>query len=81
MLRKTITLTPHQNDWVKSQINSGEYGTDSEYIRDLIRADEEYKKDIEYVRAALEEGEKSGVYEGTMEDIWNEAMERHNIDV
>ena len=81
MLRKTITLTDHQNDWVKSQINSGKYGNDSEYIRDLIRADEEKKKEIAFFRAAIIEGEESGIYEGTMDDIWNEAMKRHNIDV
>ncbi|PTB82677.1 type II toxin-antitoxin system ParD family antitoxin, partial [Pseudidiomarina aestuarii] len=37
MHRKTITLTEHQDDWVKTQIESGNFGNDSEYIRHLIR--------------------------------------------
>ena len=26
MLRKIITVTPQQDAWIKSQINSGQYG-------------------------------------------------------
>jgi len=40
MHRKTITLTEQQDDWVKGQIESGHFGNDSEYIRDLIRRDQ-----------------------------------------
>jgi hypothetical protein len=35
-VRKTITLTDQQDNWVKAQINAGHYTNDSEYIRDLI---------------------------------------------
>src|SRR5690606_5021311 len=41
VVRKTITLTEQQNDWVKMRIGSGDYTNDSEYIRDLIRRDQE----------------------------------------
>jgi antitoxin ParD1/3/4 len=37
MHRKTITLTEQQNGRVKSRIESGQCGSDSEYIRHLIR--------------------------------------------
>ena len=37
MHRKTITLTEQQDSWVKGQIESGQFGNDSEYIRYLIR--------------------------------------------
>lgn len=36
IVRKTISLTEQQDQWVKSQINAGHYTNDSEYIRDLI---------------------------------------------
>ena len=35
-VRKTITLTDDQNDWIKSQIEAGHYINGSECIRDLI---------------------------------------------
>jgi antitoxin ParD1/3/4 len=58
--RKTITITDNQDNWIKSQINAGEFTNDSEYIRDLIRRDQTSQADIEVIRAALIEGEESG---------------------
>ena len=60
MHRKTITLTEQQDDWVKDQIESGHFGNDSEYIRDLIRRDQQAKERLARLRQALADGESSG---------------------
>ncbi len=60
MHRKTITLTEQQDDWVKGQVESGHFGNDSEYIRDLIRRDQQAKERLSMLRQALAEGESSG---------------------
>ncbi|MFO7530736.1 MAG: type II toxin-antitoxin system ParD family antitoxin [Marinobacter sp.] len=60
MHRKTITLTEQQDEWVKGQIESGHFGNDSEYIRDLIRRDQLAKERLVTLRQALAEGESSG---------------------
>lgn len=60
MHRKTITLTEQQDDWVKAQIESGHFGNDSEYIRDLIRRDQRAKERLADLRQALADGESSG---------------------
>lgn len=59
-VRKTITLTDQQDNWIKSQIEAGHYTNDSEIIRDLIRREQERSAEIEAIRAALIEGENSG---------------------
>jgi antitoxin ParD1/3/4 len=59
-VRKTITLTDQQDRWIKSQIDAGYYTNDSEFIRDLIRRDQERSAEIEAIRAALIDGENSG---------------------
>jgi len=59
-IRKTITLTEQQDGWVKAQIDAGHYTNDSEYIRDLIRREQERSAQIEAIRSALIEGEASG---------------------
>jgi antitoxin ParD1/3/4 len=59
-VRKTITLTEQQDRWVKAQIEAGHYTNDSEYIRDLIRREQERSAEIEAIRTALIEGETSG---------------------
>ena len=37
MVKKSISVTEQQEQWVKSQISSGHFGNESEVIRDLIR--------------------------------------------
>ena len=59
-VRKTITLTDQQDDWIKAQIGAGRYTNDSEYIRDLIRREQERSAELDAIRAALVEGEASG---------------------
>ena len=59
-VRKTITLTDKQDGWIKAQIDAGHYTNDSEYIRDLIRREQERSAEVESIRAALIEGEASG---------------------
>jgi antitoxin ParD1/3/4 len=59
-VRKTITLTDRQDDWIKAQVEGGHYTNDSEYIRDLIRREQERGAEIEAIRSALIKGEKSG---------------------
>ena len=40
-IRKTITLTDQQDRWIKAQATAGNFSDDGEYIRELIRRDQE----------------------------------------
>jgi antitoxin ParD1/3/4 len=60
LVRKTITLTAQQNSWIKAQIESCQYTNESEFIRDLIRKEQERAVQVEDLRKALIEGENSG---------------------
>lgn len=59
-VRKTITLTVQQDGWIKAQVDAGHYTNDSEFIRDLIRREQERSNAVQAVRTALIEGEQSG---------------------
>ncbi len=72
-VRKTITLTDKQDEWIKSQIANGDYTNDSEYFRDLIRREQDKFHNL---KAAVEKGMASGVSSRTVDEIWAEA-ERH----
>ena len=56
IVRKTITLTEQQNDWIAAQIDAGHYTNDSEVIRDLIRRAQERSAAIDQLREALIDG-------------------------
>ena len=72
--RKTITVTDQQDSWIKAQIAEGGFTNDSEYIRDLIRRDQASKADIDVIRAALIEGEQSGVPQPFDGDAFKQEM-------
>ena len=76
--RKTITLTDQQDRWIKAQIAAGEYTNDSEYIRDLVRRDQEQNAKFRALKAAIQEGLDSGISDKTVRDVWEEAEARHN---
>ena len=81
MVKKSISVTEQQEQWVKSQISGGHFGNESEVIRDLIRErqakEKETPEEIQAIRQALLEGEKSGFSEKSIDDIWNEARKKH----
>ena len=76
-VRKTITLTEKQDRWIKSRIADGEFTNDSEYIRDLVRRDQERKHGLEALRKAIQEGIDSGISDLTVGEIWADAEARH----
>ncbi len=73
-IRKTITVTDQQDNWIKAQITGGAFTNDSEYIRDLIRRDQASQADIEEIRAALIEGEQSGEPQPFDGDLFKQEM-------
>lgn len=76
-IRKSITFTQQQDQWIKEQIEKGDYTNDSEYLRDLVRRDQANQQNLEELRAAIQEGLDSGISDKTVEQIWKEAEERH----
>ena len=66
--RKTITFTEQQDQWIKAQIERGSFTNDSEYIRDLIRRDQDSAK-FQALKEAVQEGLDSGVSDRTVPQI------------
>lgn len=59
-VRKTITLTDKQDEWIKAQIARGDFTNDSEYIRDLVRRDQEQNAKLRTLQDAIQEGLEGG---------------------
>lgn len=73
-VRKTITLTDAQDDWIKAQVSNGDFTNDSEYLRDLIRREQEKER---VLKAAIHEGLASGPSTRTVDEIWADAEARY----
>jgi antitoxin ParD1/3/4 len=78
--RKTITVTDQQDHWIKSQIAAGGFTNDSEYIRDLIRRDQEQNAKFHLLKVAIQEGLDSGVSEKSVPQIMTEVEARLRAD-
>lgn len=80
MVKKSITVTDQQEQWIKAQMSSGNYATDSEVVREALREKQERTAEIEAIRAALIEGEQSGASKRTPQEIFTAARDRLKSD-
>jgi antitoxin ParD1/3/4 len=73
MVKKSITVTDQQDQWIKAQIEGGHYGNESEVVRELIRErqlrEQRATHEIETLRARLIQAEESGFTAQTPEQI------------
>jgi len=76
-VRKTITVTDKQDAWITAQVEGGDFTNDSEYIRDLLRRDQEQKSRFDALKRAIQDGLDSGVGDQSLLDVWKEAETRH----
>ncbi len=77
LVKKSITVTDQQERWIRAQITSGQYGNDSEYVRDLIRRDQEKNAQFRALKEAIQDGLQSGVSDKTVKEVWAEAEQRY----
>ncbi len=61
MASMNVSVPDPMRDWVERRIESGQYASVSDYVRDLIRRDQEKTDAQQALVAALIEGERSGV--------------------
>lgn len=76
MIEKNILLTNQQAEWIQSKIAEGNYVNESEVLRELIQKEQDRDSEIEAIRTALIEGEKSGISKRTPQQIIAAAKER-----
>lgn len=69
MARQSITLTPPNDEWLKSQVSSEEYSNKSEVVNALIRKEREIEARRNYIRSKLISAEKSGFTDMTAAEI------------
>ncbi len=81
MATMNVSLPDPMKSWVERQVNTGHYSNASDYVRDLIRQDQEYQDKRETLIKALIAGENSGVSERTVGDIWQGVKARRGLDV
>ena len=80
MVKKSITLTEKQEEWLQSQLASGNYASDSEIVRDLIRREQERVEEINLIRQKLIEAEQRGFSSLTSDDIVAKVLAERGLE-
>jgi len=68
-ITKRITVTAKQEAWIRAQLEAGAYGSESEVVQHAIDALQAQGEEAEKVRAALLQGENSGVSDRSPREI------------
>lgn len=76
MATMNISLPGPMKDWVEAQAETGRYSNASDYVRDLIRRDQERQDEIAHMQGLVSQALESGVSDKSMDEILNEARKR-----
>lgn len=78
MAQLNLSIPPALKSWVDTKVAEGRYSSASDYVRDLVRRDQEAAIDeTVWLRGLIEEGLASGVIDKEPEDVLREIMAEH----
>ena len=63
MAQMNISIPDKLKGWAESRVAEGRYSSTSDYVRDLVRRDQENEEKLRRLQAAIDEGLASGVSE------------------
>jgi antitoxin ParD1/3/4 len=69
MATMNISLPEGMKHWVETQASHGRYGNVSDFIRELIRREQERADKIAAMQADVDEARASGISDETMDEI------------
>lgn len=69
MATMNVSLPEALKDWVEGRARTGRYSNASDYVRDLIRRDQERDAKIGAMQRLVREALDSGVSSNSMQDI------------
>jgi antitoxin ParD1/3/4 len=74
MATMNISLPDPMKRWVERQADTGRYSNASDYVRDLIRRDQERNAKIAHMQGLVDEARAGGVSDDDMADIRARAL-------
>ena len=69
MATLNLSLPDAMKAWIEAQTKGGQYNNASEYVRDLIRRDQNEREKLERLQTAIDQGRRSGISNRTPEEI------------
>jgi antitoxin ParD1/3/4 len=76
MATMNVSLPNPMKDWVEAQARTGRYSNASDYVRDLIRRDQERAAQHDELQRLITEGIESGISTRSMTDVLKAARDQ-----
>jgi antitoxin ParD1/3/4 len=76
MATMNVSLPDAMKDWVEAQAETGRYANASDYVRDLIRKDQERNDKIAAMQRFVDDGLNSGIGNRSKDALFTEAVKR-----
>ena len=76
MAQMNVSIPDPMKAWCEAQVKSGRYSTASDYVRDLIRRDQDTRQDQAEIQAMVDEAIASGVSPDNLDQIFAAARAR-----
>ena len=74
----SLAMPPALSQWVETRLAEGRYADAGDYLRDLVRRDQEQAgDDTHWLRALVEEGVASGIVDAEPEDVIEQIIGEH----
>lgn len=70
MAQMNVSLPDGLKAWAESRVAEGRYSSTSDYVRDLMRRDQEDADRIRFLQTKIEEARASGLSERSVDDIF-----------
>ena len=69
MAQMNVSIPDKLKGWAEQRVAEGRYSSTSDYVRDLVRRDQEAEEARRRLQAAIDEGRASGISTRSVEDI------------
>lgn len=76
MATMNVSLPDAMKEWVEAQAKTGRYANASDYVRDLIRRDQERNDKIAAMQRLVDEGLNSGIGNRSKDELFAAARAR-----
>jgi len=74
MATMNVSMPDPMKEWVEAQTQTGRYANASDYVRDLIRKDQERNDKIAAMQRFVDDGLKSGAGHRSRDDLFAAAL-------
>lgn len=80
MAQMNVSLPEGLKAWAEARVAEGRYSSTSDYVRDLVRRDQEYAEKLAVLQAEIDKGFASGVSPRSIDEIFDGIRQRRSAD-